>query len=52
MKIELLQAPISGFGTTRDGQSIDLVDTAKMAELASAMKNDKLSEYMKKYPQG
>ena len=52
MKIELLQAPISGFGTTRDGQSIDVVDTAKMAELASAMKNDKLSEYMKKYPQG
>jgi len=52
MKIELLQAPISGFGTTRDGQSIDVVDTAKMAELASAMKNDKLSEYVKKYPQG
>jgi LCP family protein required for cell wall assembly len=50
--IQLLQAPISGFATTSDGQSIDVVDTAKMAELASAMKKDKLSEYVKKYPQG
>ena len=49
--IELLQAPISGFGT-RDGQSIDVVDTAKLAELSSAMKKDKLSEYVEKYPQG
>ena len=50
--IDLLQAPISGFATTGDGQSIDIVDTAKMAELAHAMKKDKLSEYVKKYPQG
>jgi LCP family protein required for cell wall assembly len=50
--IELLQAPISGFGTSRDGQSIDIVDTAKMAELSNALKKDKLSEYVKKYPQG
>lgn len=50
--IELLQAPISGFGTSRDGQSIDIVDTAKMAELSTALKKDKLSEYIKKYPQG
>jgi polyisoprenyl-teichoic acid--peptidoglycan teichoic acid transferase len=50
--IDLLQAPISGFATTGDGQSIDVVDTAKMAELAHAMKKDKLSEYVKKYPQG
>jgi LCP family protein required for cell wall assembly len=50
--IELLQAPISGFGTSRDGQSIDVVDTAKLAELSTALKKDKLSEYLKKYPQG
>jgi polyisoprenyl-teichoic acid--peptidoglycan teichoic acid transferase len=50
--VELLQAPISGFATTSDGQSIDVVDTVKMAELAQAMKKDKLSEYVKKYPQG
>jgi polyisoprenyl-teichoic acid--peptidoglycan teichoic acid transferase len=50
--IELLQAPISGFGTSRDGQSIDVVDMAKIAELSTALKKDKLSEYVKKYPQG
>lgn len=50
--IELLQAPISGFGTSRDGQSIDVVDTTKLAELSTALKKDKLSEYLKKYPQG
>jgi polyisoprenyl-teichoic acid--peptidoglycan teichoic acid transferase len=50
--IDLLQAPISGFASTGDGQSIDVVDTAKMAELSHAMKKDKLSEYVKKYPQG
>jgi LCP family protein required for cell wall assembly len=50
--IELLQAPISGFGTSRDGQSIDVVDSAKLAELSTALKKDKLSEYLKKYPQG
>jgi polyisoprenyl-teichoic acid--peptidoglycan teichoic acid transferase len=50
--IQLLQAPISGFDTTGDGQSIDVVDTAKMAELARAMKKDQLSEYVKKYPLG
>ena len=33
--IELLQAPLSGFGSV-DGQSIDVVDQAKMAELAKA----------------
>jgi LCP family protein required for cell wall assembly len=50
--IELVQAPISGFGSTGDGQSIDVVDSAKMSELSSALKKDKLSEYVKKYPQG
>jgi LCP family protein required for cell wall assembly len=50
--IDLLQAPISGFATTGNGQSIDVVDTAKLAELSQAMKKDKLSEYVKKYPQG
>lgn len=50
--IELLQAPISGFGTTGEGQSIDVVDTAKMSEMSTALKKDKLADYMKKYPQG
>jgi LCP family protein required for cell wall assembly len=50
--IELMQAPISGFGTTGDGQSIDVVDTAKMSEMSTALKKDQLADYLKKYPQG
>ena len=50
--INLMQAPISGFGTTPDGQSIDVVDTAKMAELAKALKTNTMDAYVKKYPQG
>jgi LCP family protein required for cell wall assembly len=49
--IELLQAPIAGFGT-ENGQSIDIVDTAKMAELAKALQDDKMGAYLKKYPPG
>ncbi|HET9873236.1 MAG TPA: LCP family protein [Propionibacteriaceae bacterium] len=48
--INSLQAPISGFGTA-DGQSIDVVDEAKMAELAVALRRDRLDDYLKKYPQ-
>lgn len=50
--IELLQAPLAGFGTSADGASIDLVDTAKLAELSTALKKDKVADYLKKYPQG
>ena len=49
--INLLQAPISGFGTV-NGQSIDVVDTARMDELARALKTDTMDAYVKKYPQG
>ena len=51
-EVEGLQAPISGFGTTSDGQSIDIVDTARMAELSKALKTDTMDSYVKKYPQG
>ncbi len=40
-----LQAPISGFGTSSDGQSIDLVDAAGVAELGDALKNDTMDAY-------
>jgi LCP family protein required for cell wall assembly len=50
--IELLQAPLSGFGTAADGESIDVVDTTKMAELAKAMQDDTMDAYLKKYPKG
>jgi len=49
--IELMQAPLSGFGSA-EGQSIDIVDQAKLEELAKALKNDTVEDYLKKYPEG
>ena len=49
--IELMQAPLSGFGSA-DGQSIDVVDEAKLDELSKALKNDTVEDYLKKYPEG
>ena len=49
--IELMQAPLSGFASV-NGQSVDVVDTVRMSELASALKDDKVGDYLKKYPQG
>jgi LCP family protein required for cell wall assembly len=48
--IHSLQAPISGFATTSDGQSIDVVDERQMKELARALQQDELDAYLKKYP--
>lgn len=50
--IELLQAPLTGFGTAASVGSIDVVDTAKMAELGRALKDDTMQDYLQKYPQG
>lgn len=47
--ITLLQAPISGFGTSPDGQSIDVVDEAQLADLGKAMKKDTMAAYVEKY---
>lgn len=47
--IHLLQAPISGFGTSPDGQSIDVVDEARLAALGKAMKSDTMDAYVEKY---
>lgn len=49
--VTLLQAPISGFGTA-GGQSIDVVDQAKLKQLSSAMRGDVVADYVKKYPKG
>jgi LCP family protein required for cell wall assembly len=49
--IELLQAPLAGFGTA-NGQSIDVVDQAKMAELGKALRDDDMDDYLRKYAQG
>ena len=49
--IALLQAPIAGDATV-DGQSVLVVDDAKLVELGKALKTDTMAEYVKKYPQG
>jgi LCP family protein required for cell wall assembly len=48
--IELLQAPIAGFGTA-NGQSIDIVDQAGLAELGKALRDDTMGAYLSKHPQ-
>ena len=50
--IHLMQAPISGFGTSSDGQSIDVVDQKKLKELGKALHGDTMSDYLDKYPNG
>lgn len=47
--INLLQAPISGFGTSADGQSIDIVDEPQLEALGQAMRTDAMAQYLKKY---
>ncbi|WP_203568652.1 LCP family protein [Aestuariimicrobium ganziense] len=47
--IRSMQAPISGFGTSADGQSIDIVDEAGLAELSEAMKTDTMEAYYLKH---
>lgn len=48
--IHLLQAPVSGFGTSPDGQSIDIVDEEQLAALGKAMKSDTMDTYVEQYP--
>jgi polyisoprenyl-teichoic acid--peptidoglycan teichoic acid transferase len=50
--VHLLQAPISGLGTSPTNQSIDIVDKKKLAELARALRNDQMDTYLEKYPEG
>jgi polyisoprenyl-teichoic acid--peptidoglycan teichoic acid transferase len=48
--IHMLQAPISGLGTSPTKQSIDIVDKKKLAELAKALQNDHMDTYLEEYP--
>ena len=45
--IETVQAPISGYGTTATGESIDVVDQAQLERLATALREDEMSGYVK-----
>jgi len=49
--LTLLAAPISGSGTSPDGQSILIVNTEQLAELSTALKEDTMAAYVKKYPE-
>ncbi|GAB3880261.1 LCP family protein [Terrabacter terrigena] len=43
--IRFITAPFTGFGTSPQGASIDIVDEAKMDELGKAIRDDALSSY-------
>ncbi|MGV8850468.1 MAG: LCP family protein [Propionibacteriaceae bacterium] len=49
-QIHLLMAPISGFGMTADGLSIDIVDVAGVAALGKALQNDTMPAYVAAHP--
>lgn len=44
-----LQAPITGFGRSPGGASIDVVDEAQLAEMAQAIRTGKMADYAEKY---
>ncbi|MCI1748740.1 MAG: LCP family protein [Acidipropionibacterium sp.] len=46
-----VQAPISGFGKSKDGQAYDIVDEAGLKELSDALKNDRMADYVANHPQ-
>jgi LCP family protein required for cell wall assembly len=43
--IRFITAPFDGFGWSKDGQSIDLTNWAKMKELGDALRNDEMDSY-------
>ena len=49
--VHLMKAPVSGKATRR-GQRVYVVDRAKLGELRTALREDKVNEYQAKYPQG
>jgi LCP family protein required for cell wall assembly len=49
--VHLMKAPVSGT-TKKNGQSVNVVDKLKLAELRTALRQDRVNEYLAKYPQG
>ena len=49
-QVQSLHSPINGFGRSSDGQSIAIVDEAKLAEVSQALREDKMADYLAKYP--
>jgi LCP family protein required for cell wall assembly len=48
--VHLIKAPVSG-KATKKGQRVDVVDKARLAELRTALREDRVNEYLAKYPQ-
>ncbi len=48
--IQFLQAPITGFGRSPAGASIDVLDTTRMAALSKALRDDDLAGYLADNP--
>ena len=46
-----MKAPTSGTAK-KNGQNVNVIDKAKLAELRTALRQDKVNEYLAKYPQG
>lgn len=49
-QISMLQAPITGFGTSADGQSIDVVDVPGVQALGRALQTDTMPAYVASHP--
>ena len=49
--IASVQAPVARFGRSADGQSIDIVDEAKMKAMARALREDRMGDYVRAYPE-
>jgi LCP family protein required for cell wall assembly len=49
-QIHMVQAPITGFGTSADGQSIDVVDVPGVAALGKALQNDTMPAFVAAHP--
>ncbi len=49
-QIHMVQAPITGFGTSADGQSIDVVDVPGVAALGKALQTDTMAAFVAAHP--
>jgi LCP family protein required for cell wall assembly len=49
-QIHMVQAPITGFGTSSDGQSIDVVDVPGVTALGKALQNDTMAAFVAAHP--
>ena len=49
-QIHMVQAPITGFGTSADGQSIDVVDVPGVEALGKALQSDTMAGFVAAHP--